>query len=221
MPVETSIFSHDLVLLNTVDARQLIGLPEGYASDLAIDVFHEDEQDAILSDLTAAFPWPVRCITRQQSEGVYANHLNRISTFGAIAFIPAVLAICILAAVNIRKSMGRQPDLGIMKAMGWTTGNIVRLHLYRTLYVCLPAAVVGMGLAFFLVYGSGAVWPGKLLFGWEGDPPYLYLDPKGAVTVLLEVTGFILAPVVASALAPAIKSATQDVHNLIEGAGSR
>ena len=40
---ETSIFAHDLVLLNILDAQQLMGLPQGYASDLAIDVFHEEE----------------------------------------------------------------------------------------------------------------------------------------------------------------------------------
>ncbi len=39
--------------------------------------------------------------------------------------------------------------------------------------------------------------------------------------VLLEVAGLVLAPVVGSALAPAARVATADVHALIEGAGSR
>jgi hypothetical protein len=73
IPDETSMFTHDLVMLNFTDARELVGIPEGYASDLAIEVFHEDEQAAILPDLTAAFPWPVRCVTRRQSAGIYAS----------------------------------------------------------------------------------------------------------------------------------------------------
>jgi hypothetical protein len=221
LPEQTSMFTHDLVLLNPVDAQQLIGLPQGYASDLAITVFHEDEQDAILSDLTAAFPWPVRCVTRRQSAGIYAGGFNRSRALGAITMVPAVLAVCLLVAVNTRKSMGRQSDLGIMKAMGWTTGDIIRLHLYREGFICLPSAAMGMCLSFLLVYGPFADGLAGFFLGWETLPPQLYLETKGAVTVLLEVTGFMLVPVVASALLPALKAATADVHELIEGIDHR
>ena len=105
--------------------------------------------------------------------------------------------------------------------MGWTTVDIIRLQLYRELSVCLPAAVIGIWLSFLMVYWPGATWLGKIFFGWEALPPKLYLDPQGAFTVLLEVAGFILAPVIASAFVPAIKGATADVLNLIQGAGSR
>ncbi len=221
LPDETGIFTHDLVVLNIEDARRLLGLPEGYASDLAIEVFHADEQAAIQSDLQAAFPWPVRCTTRNQNAGIYASSLNRGSTVGVFATIPAVLAVCLLVVVNIRLSMGRQADLGIMKAVGWTTGDIARLQLYRALWVCLPAATVGVGLSSLLVYWPGATWMAMAVLGWETIPPKLFLAPEGAVMVLLEVAGLILAPVIASALAPAIKGATADVHQLIQGAGDR
>ena len=221
LPDKTGIFTHDLVLLNAQDARKLISLPDGYTSDLAVEVFHEEEQDAILADLAAAFPWPVRCVTRRQSAAMYAGELNRGSTLNTITAIPAVLAVCLLVAVSIRKSMGRQSDLGIMKAMGWTTGDIVRLQLYRAFAVGLPSAAIGACLSYFLVYWPGARWLGAIFLGWETIPPTLYLEPEGAITVLLEVAGFVLAPVVGSALAPAVRAATADVHELIEGAGSR
>ena len=221
LPEKTGIITHDLVLLNVQDARKLISLPDGYASDLAVEVFHEGEQDAILADLAAAFPWPVRCVTRRQNAGIYAGGLNRASTLNTITAIPAVLAVCLLVAVSIRKSMGRQSDLGIMKAMGWTTGDIVRLQLYRAFAVGLPSAAIGAGLSYFLVYWPGTSWLGMIFLGWETIPPKLYLEPEGAITVLLEVVGFVLAPVIASALAPAVRAATADVHGLIEGAGSR
>jgi ABC-type lipoprotein release transport system permease subunit len=220
-PDETGIFTHDLVLLNAQDARKLISLPDGYASDLAVEVFHEEEQDAILADLAAAFPWPVRCVTRRQSAAMYAGGLNRGSTLNTIAAIPAVLAVCLLVAVGVRKSMGRQSDLGIMKAMGWTTGDIVRLQLYRALAVGLPAAAIGVCLAYFLVCWPGTQWLATIFLDWETLPPNLYLESEGAITVLLEVAGFVLVPVIASALAPAARAATADVYELIEGAGSR
>jgi len=221
LPDKTGLFTQDLVLLNAQDARQLIGLPDGYASDLAVEVFHEQEQDAILADLAAAFPWPVRCVTRRQSAGMYAGFSNRGSTLNTITAIPAVLAVCLLVAVNIRRSMGRQSDLGIMKALGWTTGDIVRLQLYRALAVGLPSAAIGACLSYFLVCWPGTQWLGRIFLDWQTIPPRLYLAPQGAVTVLLEVAGLVLAPVIGSALAPAARAATADVHALIEGAGRR
>lgn len=218
---KTSMFTHDLVLMNPEDARQLIGLPKGYACDLAIDVFHENEQDAILSDLIASFSWPVECVTRLQSQGLCAGRLNRGRTLIAIAVIPAVLALCLLVAVNTRKSMGRQSDLGIMKAMGWTTGDIIRFQLYRELSVCLPSAAVGICLSFILVYGPGAGWAADFFLGWKTLPPSLYLETTGAATVLLEMAGLILVPMIASAFLPALKGATSDVHDMIKDAGGR
>lgn len=219
LPEETAMFAHDLVLLNAADARKLIGLPGGYASDLAVDVFHENEQDAVLDELTTAFPWPVRCTTRRQSAGIYAGRLNREGALTAVTVIPAVLAICLLVAVNIRKSTGPQSDIGIMKAMGWTTGAIVRLLLYRALAIGLPSACLGGFLAGFMVYGPGASWLGQMFMDWQAMPPRLFLEPRGALTVLLQVAGFVLTPVVGSALAPAVRVATVDVHQLIEGTG--
>jgi hypothetical protein len=52
-------------------------------------------------------------------------------------------------------------------------------------------------------------------------PPKLYLEPQGAVAVLLEVAGLVLVPVIGSALAPAARAATAGVHELIEGAVRR
>jgi hypothetical protein len=221
LPEKTSLFTHDLILMNPEDARHLIGLPKGYASDLAIDVFHEEEQDAILSDLAAAFSWPVRCVTRRQSQGMSASRLNRARTLVAITVIPAVLALCLLVAVNTRKSMGRQSDLGIMKATGWTTGDIIRFQMYRELFVCLPSAVVGICLSFVLVYGPGASWVADFFFGWKTIPPSFYLQTTGAATVVLEVAALVLVPVIASAFLPALKGATSDVHDMIKGANSR
>lgn len=216
---ETGLFANDLVLLSMEDARQLIGLPKGYASDLAIEVYHEEEQEAILPDLAAAFDMLVTLTTRQESTGRYTAAASRGRTLWAIALIPAVLAVCILVAVNIRRSMGLQAHVGVMKAVGWTTGDIVRLQLYRQLFICLPSAAVGACAAFLLVYRPGAHWLSGFLLGWEGTPPRLYLDPNGALIVIFEVIGMVLAPVIVSALLQSLKVSTGEAHDLIEGTG--
>ena len=46
-----SLALHDVVLLTRDDARALLGLAADQACDLAVEVYHEAEQEAILADL--------------------------------------------------------------------------------------------------------------------------------------------------------------------------
>ncbi len=215
---ELGLVAHDLVILSMTDARRLLGIPEGYASDLAVDVFHAGEEDAILPDLSRAFPWPVRLVPRNESIGIYATGYGRCSAIGMIAAIPAILTVCLLVAVNVRQSADRKRDIAILKSVGWTTGDIVRLLLYRVLFIGLPAAALGMAAAFLLVFGPANRWIGTLLLGWRTPPPLLNLDPQGAFVVLLEVTACVLIPFMGSALWPALAGASRDVQELLQGA---
>ena len=218
LPRELGIVAHDLVLVSMEDARQLLGIPKGYASDLAVDVFHAEEEDAILPDLSRAFPWPVRLIPRNQSIGMYSTGYSRYSAIAMIAAIPAIMAICLLVAVNVRQSVDRKRDLAILKSVGWTTGDIVRLLFYRVAFIGLPSAALGMAAAFLLVFGPANQWIGTLFLGWSTPPPLLNLDPEGAIVVLLEVVACVLIPFMGSALSPALIGAARDVQELLQGA---
>ena len=79
LEAKTSMVAHDMVLVHPDDARRLLGIAEGYASDLIVDVFHETEAEAILPDLSRAFPWPVRMTTRKEAAGIYGSASARRS----------------------------------------------------------------------------------------------------------------------------------------------
>jgi hypothetical protein len=219
LPATTSLFAHDLVLLTASDARRLLDIPEGFASDLAITVFHETEADFLLAELAAAFPWPVRLITRSQSLGAYLDGYNRRSTIRLLMSLPVILTMALLIAVGVRKAMGPQLKIGILKALGWTTADIVRWQLWQNLFIALPAAAMGMLAAAILVYWPGASWIGRLMLGWPTSAPRLYLEPTGALTTLTAVVGCVLVPVFVAALIPALKAATTDAGALLDQRG--
>jgi ABC-type lipoprotein release transport system permease subunit len=143
LPPESGMIAHDIVILNKEDARQLLGLPEGHASDMAIDVFHEEEEGAILPDLAKAFPWPVRITTRSETIGLYAGGTARRGGIALVLAGPAILAGALLVAGSIRDRVGRQREVELLKAMGWTTDDVVRLNLMRSVAVGLPATAPG------------------------------------------------------------------------------
>jgi hypothetical protein len=214
---KTDVAEPNVVLLHIDDARDLLGIPDGYASDLAIEVFNPAEENAILPDLTAAFPWTVRITTRTESAGIYAEGLARIGGMAVAFLVPALLALCLLVAVTIRDRFGRRFEIGLLKALGWTTGDIVRLQVSRTCLIVIPGATGGMILAFLLVFWPNANWPGRLCPEWQALASRLAFSPGDTGMALLEVTGLVVLPFLAATIGTVLRCAVADPQDMLEG----
>ena len=212
----TDIAEPNIVLLHIDDARNLLGIPDGYASDLAIEVFNPAEESAILPDLTAAFPWTVRITTRTESAGIYAAGLARLGGMATALLVPALLALCLLVAVTVRDRFGRRYEVGLLKALGWTTGDIVRLQVSRALLIGIPGATGGMMLAFLMVFWPNANWPGRLCPEWQALAFRLSFSPGDAGLILLEVTGLVVLPFLAATIGTVLRGAIADPQEMLE-----
>jgi hypothetical protein len=213
---ETGAVLNDVVILNPADARRLLGLEEGQATDLAVDVFHEAEAQAIVGDLAHAFPWPVAVVTRKQAGGAYASSLARRGSLAAVAGLPALLGLALLTAATVRRQIGCRSDVGLFKALGWTTGDVLRHQILQALVVGFPAVAGGALVAYALVFWPGVEWPGRLFLGWDSAPPKLYLDTGGAGVVLAELAALVVLPYLTAVLWPALNSAAADPVDLLE-----
>ena len=216
LKAQASMVAHDIVLVHPDDARQLFGIAEGYASDLTVDVFHETEAEAILADLSRAFPWPVRMTTRKEAAGLYISASSRRSGLVYITIIPGVLALALLVVGVVKSQMVQSCNVGLFKALGWTTTNIFQMQFLKAVVIGIPALSAGMIVSYGLVFRPGTSWPGYLFFGWDANPPLLYLNASGAFLALLEMTVLIILPYLAAALWPVLRAAVSDPQDFLE-----
>jgi ABC-type lipoprotein release transport system permease subunit len=179
-------------------------------------VFHAQEAEALAPDLAAAFPWPVRITTRSETAGIYAAGASRRSGIIAVGILPAVLSVCLLAAAIVRDRIGRRHEVGLLKALGWTTADIVHFQVFRSVFIGVPAMVAGLLTALVLVFRPGTTWPGYLFFGWEASPPPLYLETSGTLWTVLAVAGLVLLPFLTATLAAALKTAVVEPQEILE-----
>jgi hypothetical protein len=113
---------HDIILLDENDARYILELEKGFASDLAIRVFHEQEADAILPDLVDAFPWPVSLVTtKNETLKMYTASTARRAGLIYLALVPSLLALALIVAAGFKGTRGKMYEAGLLKALGWTT----------------------------------------------------------------------------------------------------
>jgi ABC-type lipoprotein release transport system permease subunit len=216
LEAKTSMVAHDMVLVHPDDAGQLLGIAEGYASDLIVEVFHETEAEAILPDLSRAFPWPVRLTTRNEAVGIYTSASARRSGIVYITIIPGMLALALIVVGVVKGQMVKSCNVGLFKALGWTTTNIFQMQLLKALVIGIPAVTAGMVVSYSLVFRSGSSWPGYMFFGWNDNPPPLFLNASGAFLVLIEVTVLVFLPYLAAALWPALRAAVSDPQDFLE-----
>ena len=219
LPAEDSMAVHDFVLLHEKDARYILELEHGYASDLAIKVFHDQESYAILPELAAAFPWPVSLTVKNDTLKIYTASAGRRAGLVYLALIPSLPALALIVAASFKSIKGRMYEAGLLKAMGWTTRNIVGFFMCRSILIAIPACSLGMAISYALVYFPGISWPGYLFFGWESSAAGLYLNPAGSMQILLQVAAGVLLPYLAANLWPAIETATADPHQLLQEEG--
>lgn len=202
----TRLATADLVLASAEDVRKLLTLGPEQVSDLAVSVYHPEEARRLMPDLADAFPWPVH-ITRRQA--VLEQHdilCARRNTARALALLPAVLAIAFIAVAVGIHGYGRRAECGLLKALGWTAGDLMRLHLYRTLIISVPAVIVGFGAAWMAVFGPWGRVMIRWLYQWPGQAPQPVVDPAGAGATLLMLGALILMPVVGAAFWAALRA---------------
>lgn len=198
----TDTAAFDLVILHPADARNLLGIPEGYTSDLVIDVFHDGEAEAMRNDLSTAFPWPVRITTREETLQQYRSAFGKRAGFLTPVYIPSVLALCLIVATTLRDRIRRRGEIGLLKALGWSVSDMAFLELTRSTTLALTAGILGGCMAYGFVFGFGTSWVAAAVFGWEGRLPAFLFDPQGALLVLVQIAALLLLPFVASSLGP-------------------
>lgn len=216
LPAKTAMAVHDTVLMHPEDARALLGIPPGSASDLAIEVFHVEEIDALSRHLAKAFPWPVQISTRTQAAGRLAAGQGRTAALATLAYAPALLALLVLGlagAVGVERG---RAQAGLLRALGWTGGDFLRLALWRWAWLSLPSVALGLAAAYTLTFSPGIRWMGPTLFGWTTPPPPLHLSSAGSALVLVQVAALVALPHLAIVVATGLRHTTTDPQALME-----
>ncbi len=215
-PTDSGLATHDLVWMTPDDTRRLLGLAPGQASDLAIHLFHRQEQQAIQTDLAAAFPWPVHITDRSTATWRHHTKAVRMGGIALVACVPAILALLLIITGTAAGSRGMQADWGLLKSLGWATGGIVRLQVFQAAIVGLPAVTSGLAAAYAMVFYPPAAGIAALWITGGVKMPSLVLSSSGAVWALLETAALVGLPYLSAVFLVTLKGAAGDPWRLLQ-----
>ena len=215
-PADTGLATHDLVWMTAADARQLLGLAPTQASDLAVHLFRCEEEQAIQTDLAAAFAWPVSITDRSTSALRHHTRAVRTGGIAVVTGIPALLALLLIITDTVVNSAGQRGRWGMLKAMGWTTTDIVRHQVAKALIVGIPAVVLGLASAYAAVFYPPAAGITAFWITGGQDLPALTLAGSGAILTMLEITAMVGLPYLAAVFLATLQGAANDPQHLLQ-----
>ncbi len=204
------LYTSDVVICDQDDARALLDLPRGDATDLAITLANTAEARVVARTITERMPG-ARVIERDLLARVYHLSYGRRAGFVLGAAIPAILALLVLAW---DRASGLGPDerkeIAVLKAIGWSTSDVLWAKLFESLLVGASATALGLLLGYAWIFWLGAPGLRPALVGWSVLYPRAALTPAVDLAQLLGISLAVMGPFALLSVVPAWRAATAD-----------
>jgi ABC-type lipoprotein release transport system permease subunit len=142
------VYSTDLILVSMDDARQFFGYGSRYASDLLVYTDIPDNADRVALEITQMFN-NTRVLTRSALTDLVKEAFGRRGgTFQAMWLILLICVLLLVWAQSAHISVDVSREIGIFKALGWQTGEIIEMRMMESLILGLTGTSFGILLGF-------------------------------------------------------------------------
>ena len=214
---DSNLLTNDLVVLFHEDIVKLFNMPADKATDIVVEVFNETETPVVARTIQRLLP-DTRPIMKSEIVRTYNTVFNWRSGMVLTMFLGALVAFCILAwdkATGL--SAEERQEIGILKAIGWETANILELKFWEGAVISLTAYLTGFILAYLHVFYFGGSFLAPALKGWSVIFPPFKLTPYVNMQQIFIILFLTVLPYVASTIIPSWKAAITDPDVVMRG----
>ena len=187
-----------LVPLRT--AQSLFGLPGG-ATELDLALRDVWSAQVVAQSLRRQYPYKVESWQDTNAQLVSALNAQTVSTT-LIRIVVAAVVVLGIASVLVVSVVQKRREIGILRAMGATRGQLQRVFLIQGAMVAAIGSVLGTALAMAMIWGFT-----HFVRGADGQPLFVISMPP---LMALKVAALAVACGVGAAVMPARRAAALD-----------
>jgi ABC-type lipoprotein release transport system permease subunit len=207
---ETGLVSADLVLVSEADFRGFFGIPAGRYTDIALTVANPREVEKVAQKVALRLP-DARPILREEILRTYGAVFDWREGILLVLLAGALLAFVIFVWDRASGlSAEERREIGVLKAIGWETGDVLRMRLWEGALISLAAFLMGYVLAYGHVFLLGSPLFEPVLKGWSVLYPRFDLAPRVDGLGVATLFFFTVVPYTAATLVPVWRSAVTD-----------
>lgn len=207
---DSELVSADLVLTNEKDFRAFFDYPDGHWTDITLAVANPQEVRTVARKLADALP-DSRPILREEVLRTYQSIFDWREGIVLALLSAAILAFSILAWDKASGlSAEEKREIGILKAIGWESGDVIRMKLWEGLLISGAAFLAGYLAAYVHVFHFSAALFEPVLKGWAVLYPRFALTPAIDGLQVATLAFFTVLPYAAAVLVPIWRAAVTD-----------
>jgi len=207
LPSQTNLIANDMIIMPIELAREIFGLGEDEVTDITFNVPNDAEWDNIIGKLHLLF-YDVRVVEKREIRKAYENLYNYKGGLFLILYLVAMVTFMLI--LYQRYSMvysTERKEIGILRAVGWSIKDILKLKFYETVVVVLVSFVLGVVLAYLYVFIWDAPLLSQIFLGGANLPNQVEFVPVLEFGLLGSIFLFYAIPFLAAVLIPAWKIA--------------
>jgi ABC-type lipoprotein release transport system permease subunit len=210
LPSASELISADLVLLSETDFKKIFAVIDNQATDLILKVRNINELPTIAAKITQLYP-DTRPIPRGEVLRTYEAVFSWRSGIIIMVLAGTLFAFIILAwdkATGL--SAEEKREIGILKAVGWETSDILLIKFWEGTVVSLTSFFIGIVMAYLHIFVAYAFLFEPVLKGWSVLYPNFRLTPYVDGYQLATLFFLTVLPYTVVTIIPSWRSATID-----------
>lgn len=182
------IYSTDLIIVSIDDAKKFFNYDNDEASDLLVYADNQQNADLIAGEIVSRFR-NTRVLTGKALTNLVKEAFGRRGgTFQAMWLILLVTILLLIWAQSAHISVDMSKEIGILKAVGWQTGEIIEMKMMESLILGTGGTSAGIlaGFVYALMntpgisgycLGCASIYP--------KFPVPVYCDLKSVILLLI------------------------------------
>ncbi len=212
---ESALVSADLILMDENDFRNLFQFPVGQVTDLTLKVRNPREMTTIAQKISEILPG-TRPIIRDEILRTYDSIFNWRAGILIVILFVAVLCFIIFAWDKASGlSAEERREIGILKAIGWETSDVILMKFWEGLVVSLSSFLLGIVLAYLHVFFTSSILFEPVLKGWSVLYPEFKLVPFIDAYQVATLFFLTVMPYAVATIVPAWRAATVDPDSVM------
>lgn len=142
------VYSTDMIIVPMQDARDFFSIGNNFASDLLVYTDKAENADLVAMMIANSYK-NTRVITAKALTNLIKEAFGRRSgTFQAMWLMLLVTVLLLLWAQSSHISIDVSKEIGILKAIGWHTGDIIETKIMESLILAILGTAIGILIGF-------------------------------------------------------------------------
>ncbi len=207
LPSQANLVANDIIIMPIDLAREIFGISEDEVTDITFNVPNDAEWDNIVAKLHLLF-YDVRVVEKREIKKAYENLYNYKGGLFLILYLVTIVTFILI--LYQRYSMvysTERKEIGILRAVGWSIRDILKLKFYENLIIVLVSFLLGVVLAYLYVFVWDAPLLSQIFLGGANLSNHVVFVPVVRFGLLGSIFLFYAVPFLAAVLIPAWKIA--------------